>query len=105
MMKQSLELVKQPHVIIATPGRLAAHLQTAQSISLKRIKFLVLDEADRLLDTSFAEDLSVIFDLVTKNRQTLFFSATLTDSLNRLQELAVNKPFCWQAPLDYCRVA
>ena len=60
----------------------------------------VLDEADRLLDTSFAEDLSVIFDLVTKNRQTLFFSATLTDSLNRLQELALNKPFCWQAPLE-----
>ena len=41
MMKQSLELAKHPHVIIATPGRLAAHLQTAQSISLKRIKFLV----------------------------------------------------------------
>jgi len=60
----------------------------------------VLDEADRLLDTSFAEDLLVIFDSITKKRQTLFFSATLTDSLNRLQQLAVTKPFCWQAPLE-----
>jgi len=41
MMKQSLELAKQPHVVIATPGRLAGHLQTAHSISLKKIRFLV----------------------------------------------------------------
>ena len=60
----------------------------------------VMDEADRLLDASFAEDLQVIFDSVRKERQTLFFSATLSDSLNRLQQLAVNKPFCWQAPLE-----
>ena len=60
----------------------------------------MLDEADRLLDASFAEDLSVIFDSLIKKRQTLFFSATLTDSLNRLQQLAVDKPFCWQAPLE-----
>jgi len=59
-----------------------------------------MDEADRLLDASFAEDLQVIFDSVRKERQTLFFSATLSESLNRLQQLAVNKPFCWQAPLE-----
>ena len=47
MMKQSLELAKQPHVVIATPGRLAGHLQTAHSFSLKKIKFLVKSYSDQ----------------------------------------------------------
>lgn len=57
----------------------------------------VLDEADRLLDTSFEEDLEVIFDQLPPKRQTLLFSATLTDTLSRLKEMALNEPFYWQA--------
>ena len=59
-----------------------------------------MDEADRLLDPSFEEDLEVIFDALPSKRQTLLFSATLTDSLSHLKELAVNKPFYWEAPAE-----
>lgn len=98
MMKQSLELSKNPHVVIATPGRLADHLRSTDTLSFRRLRFLVLDEADRLLDKSFEEDLEVIFEALPSKRQTLFFSATLTDTLSRLKEKAVNQPFFWEAP-------
>ena len=55
-----------------------------------------MDEADRLLDASFEEDLEVIFDNLPFKRQTLLFSATLTDTLSRLREVALNEPFYWQ---------
>ena len=60
----------------------------------------VLDEADRLLDPSFEEALEVIFDSLPKKRQTLLFSATLTDTISRLKEVACNLPFCWEAPAE-----
>ena len=59
-----------------------------------------MDEADRLLDSSFEEDLEAIFDNLPSKRQTLFFSATLTDALSRLREVAINKPFYWQATAE-----
>ena len=93
MMKQALVLAEKPHVVIATPGRLADHLKSTDTVHLKRIKFLVLDEADRLLDPSFGDDLQVIFDNVPSERQTLLFSATLTDTLQELRELSSNEPF------------
>ena len=61
----------------------------------------VLDEADRLLDPSFEEDLEIIFDVLPQQRQTLLFSATLTDTLSRLREVALNQPFYWQAPAEW----
>ena len=60
----------------------------------------VLDEADRLLESSFEEDLEVIFDALPRKRQTLLFSATLTDTLHRLKEIALSEPFYWQAPTE-----
>ena len=60
----------------------------------------VLDEADRLLDLSFEEDLETIFEALPQQRQTLLFSATLTDTLSRLREVALNQPFYWQAPAE-----
>ena len=59
-----------------------------------------MDEADRLLESSFAEDLEVIFDALPQKRQTLLFSATLTDTLTRLREVALNQPFYWEAPSE-----
>ena len=96
MMKQSLTLAERPHVVIATPGRLADHLKSTDTINLKKIKFLVLDEADRLLDPSFSEDLQVIFDAVPTKRQTLLFSATLTDTLEELRRVSVTEPFYYE---------
>ena len=63
-----------------------------------------MDEADRLLDPSFEEDLEAIFDALPSKRQTLLFSATLTANLTRLKELALNKPFFWEAPAEYVQV-
>lgn len=104
MMKQAIALSHKPHVVIATPGRLADHLRSTDTLSLKKIKFLVLDEADRLLEPSFEEDLETIFEFLPAKRQTLLFSATLTDSLTRLQVLASNKPFFWKASAEVVTV-
>lgn len=100
MMKQGLALSRKPHIVIATPGRLADHIQNTDTVSFKGIRFLVLDEADRLLEPSFESDLEAIFSALPAKRQTLLFSATLTDSLERLKELASEKPFFWQAPAE-----
>ena len=95
-MKQSLRLAERPHVVIATPGRLADHLQSTDTFSINHIKFLVLDEADRLLESSFAEDLQIIFDKISQDRQTLLFSATLTDTIEQLKKLSSREPFFHQ---------
>lgn len=58
--QQGGELSRKPHVVIATPGRLAGLIQGTNDFSLKNIKFLVLDEADRMLEKSFEKDLEVV---------------------------------------------
>ncbi|KAG8594858.1 hypothetical protein GDO81_001343 [Engystomops pustulosus] len=100
MVSQALELSKKPHVVIATPGRLADHIRSSNTFSMKRIKFLVMDEADRLLEqgcTDFTEELQVILGAIPAKRQTLLFSATLTDTLQELKSVAMNKPFFWES--------
>nr|XP_054320994.1 probable ATP-dependent RNA helicase DDX49 isoform X2 [Pongo pygmaeus] len=100
MVAQALELSRKPHVVIATPGRLADHLRSSNTFSIKKIRFLVMDEADRLLEqgcTDFTVDLEAILAAVPAHRQTLLFSATLTDTLRELQGLATNQPFFWEA--------
>ncbi|NXG82616.1 DDX49 helicase, partial [Stercorarius parasiticus] len=100
MVAQALELSRKPHVVIATPGRLADHLRSSNTFSLKKIKFLILDEADRLLEqgcADFTPDLEVILEALPARRQTLLFSATLTDTLKELKGLASNRPFFWEA--------
>ena len=64
----------------------------------------VLDEADRLLEVSFEADLDVIFSNIPRERQTLLFSATLTDSMNRLKQLSTKKLHCWTAPIELVRL-
>lgn len=65
MVQQGSDLSDQPHIVIATPGRLAALIDSGSSnFTLKKIKFLVLDEADRLLEKSFEEDLEVSMDML-----------------------------------------
>ncbi|KAM9329058.1 putative ATP-dependent RNA helicase DDX49 [Gastrophryne carolinensis] len=100
MVAQAIELARKPHVVIATPGRLADHIRSSNTFSIKKIKFLVLDEADRLLEqgcTDFTQDLQVILGAVPAQRQTLLFSATLTDTLQELKSVAMNKPFFWES--------
>ncbi|KAG7207131.1 hypothetical protein KM043_001005 [Ampulex compressa] len=97
MVAQGLELAKRPHVVVASPGRLADHLQSCDTFSLKRIKFLVLDEADRLLGGRFDEQLSVIFPRLPKRKQVLLFSATMTDALEKAKNVTSGEIFTWDS--------
>ena len=95
MVFQGQDLSKRPHVVIATPGRLADHLQSCDTFSLKKIKYLVLDEADRLLDGGFDDQLKTIFEALPKNKQTLLFSATMPDDMRAKIDLKEGA-FTWQ---------
>ena len=78
-------------VLIATPGRLLDHLSQSYA-SLKNIEFLVLDEADRMLDMGFLPDIKRILKLVPAKRQTLLFSATMPPPIAALTREMMNKP-------------
>ncbi|KAK9519513.1 hypothetical protein VZT92_022239 [Zoarces viviparus] len=100
MVSQAMELTNQPHVVVATPGRLADHIRSSNTFSMSKIQFLILDEADRLLEqgcTDFTKDLETIMGILPAKRQTLLFSATLTDTLHELKSIAMNKPFFWES--------
>ncbi|KAJ2826529.1 putative RNA helicase, partial [Coemansia sp. 'formosensis'] len=87
MMTQALELARRPHIVVATPGRLADHIESsANAIHLQRVRYLVLDEADRLLTDTFAPDLATIMDAIPRRRQTLLFTATMTQSILDLRD-------------------
>lgn len=75
--RQIRDLKRRPHVIIGTPGRLKDHLQR-RTLQLKNMTTLVLDEADRMLDMGFMPDMRAIIGEMPRERQTLFFSATIT---------------------------
>lgn len=91
IIRQAIELQKKPHFIIATPGRLAHHILNSGEDTiggLSRTKFLVLDEADSLLTNTFAKDLAVCIGRLPpkEKRQTLLFTATVTDQVRALQK-------------------
>ncbi|CAG8689470.1 5521_t:CDS:2, partial [Funneliformis caledonium] len=109
MMSQAIQLSRKPHVVIATPGRLVDHINSSAIAScLGRIRFLVLDEADRLLSDTFVEDLAVIFDTIPKERQSLLFTATMTENIMQLQDTQEDsnkKPFVYQVKSDMSTVS
>jgi ATP-dependent RNA helicase RhlE len=76
MNRQLMALRRQPHIIIATPGRLIDHLEQ-RTVRLDKVGILVLDEADRMLDMGFAPQLKQIMKTVPALRQTMLFSATM----------------------------
>ncbi|MDD5331958.1 MAG: DEAD/DEAH box helicase [Candidatus Nanoarchaeia archaeon] len=78
-------------VVIATPGRLLDHVQR-RTINFSKIRLLVLDEADRMLDMGFMEDVEKIIKLCPVKRQTLFFSATILSSIKKLAGRYMNNP-------------
>ncbi|MGK0310293.1 MAG: superfamily II DNA/RNA helicase [Lentimonas sp.] len=81
--KQIDELKKGVDVVIATPGRLLDHLEK-RTFDLKSVEILVLDEVDRMLDMGFIDDVLRIISLCGKGRQTLLFSATVSEAIKRL---------------------
>ncbi|XP_031630319.1 probable ATP-dependent RNA helicase Dbp45A [Contarinia nasturtii] len=80
-MIESQKLQNRPHIVVAMPGRLADHLTGCDTFDFDNLKFLVVDEADRMLGGAFDEHLAIIEERLPKERQNLFFSATLNDFL------------------------
>ncbi|MDU0810813.1 MAG: DEAD/DEAH box helicase [Burkholderia sp.] len=81
--QQIILLAKNPEILVATPGRLLDHLEHGR-IDLSELKILVLDEADRMLDMGFINDIETIVSATPKSRQTMLFSATLDSKINSL---------------------
>ncbi|HVE44510.1 MAG TPA: DEAD/DEAH box helicase [Gammaproteobacteria bacterium] len=88
---QIRDLARGADIIVATPGRLLDHIEQKR-IDLSHINMLVLDEADRMLDMGFIEDVEYIAKLTPKNRQTLLFSATVDKKLATIVRDLLNKP-------------
>lgn len=78
-------------VIIATPGRLISHL-TMGNVDLSKVSFFVLDEADRMLDMGFSDDILKIANSLPKERQNIMFSATMPDKIEQLAKQLMNNP-------------
>jgi ATP-dependent RNA helicase DDX27 len=89
---QESELRLRPDVIIATPGRFIDHMRNSASFSVDTVEILVLDEADRMLEDGFADELNEILTTLPKSRQTMLFSATMTSTVDRLIKVGLNKP-------------
>ncbi|THV04926.1 DEAD-domain-containing protein [Dendrothele bispora CBS 962.96] len=89
---QEAALRNRPDVVIATPGRLIDHIHNSPSFNLDALDILVLDEADRMLSDGFADELKEIVKACPKSRQTMLFSATMTDSVDELIKMSLNKP-------------
>ena len=89
--KQIEEIKAGADVVIATPGRLLDHLQQ-KNFNLKSIQVLVLDEVDRMLDMGFIDDVTRIIKMCNKNRQTLLFSATVSEDIKRLTAKSLKNP-------------
>ncbi len=78
-------------VVIATPGRMIAHLQNS-GIDLSHVEYLILDEADRMLDMGFSDDIMRIVSFMPKERQTILFSATLPPKIRTLAKTILRNP-------------
>jgi superfamily II DNA/RNA helicase len=90
--REQLRLLSAPvDIIVATPGRLLDHLERG-SVRLNRLEMLVLDEADRMLDMGFSEDMEKIVSAAPKERQTLMFTATMGKTILKLAEKMLRDP-------------
>lgn len=78
-------------IIIATPGRLISHIATG-NVDLSKVSFFILDEADRMLDMGFHDDIMKIVSYLPKERQTVMFSATMPENIQKLAKSILNNP-------------
>lgn len=87
--KQIMALKRKPQIICGTPGRIMDHLRR-KTIKIKKLKMLILDEADEMLNMGFREDIDVILEEVKNPHQTLLFSATMPEGIKRITEIYQN---------------
>lgn len=96
MIRQSQDLERRPHIVVATPGRLADHIENNPTFDMGKVRFLVMDEADRLLEGSFDEQFATIIPSLPAKRQTLLFTATPSPAIHTTITACNNNPFTWQ---------
>ncbi|KAK9131731.1 hypothetical protein Scep_011259 [Stephania cephalantha] len=104
MMDQQIKLGKRPHIVVGTPGRLVDHLTNTKGFSLQKLKYLVLDEADRLLNEDFEKTLDEILNAIPRDRKTYLFSATMTKKVRKLQRACLRNPVKIEAASKYSTV-
>ncbi|KAK2422297.1 DEAD-box ATP-dependent RNA helicase [Trifolium repens] len=85
-------IVKGVNLLVATPGRLLDHLQNTKGFIYKNLKCLMIDEADRILEANFEEEMKQIINILPKKRQTALFSATQTKKVEDLARLSFQTP-------------
>lgn len=92
---QSIALARNPHIVVATPGRLVDHLTHTKGFHLRKVRYLIMDEADRMLSLDFEQELNQILDVMpdsTAGRRTMLFSATMTSKVEKLQRASLHNP-------------
>ena len=89
--REKKALVEGTEIIICTPGRMIAHLNNTY-VNFDGLKYLVLDEADRMLDMGFFEDITKIIQYLPKKRQNLMFAATMPDDIRKLAKKVLHNP-------------
>lgn len=90
--EQEAALKLRPDIVIATPGRFIDFMRNSSAFQVDTIEILVLDEADRMLEDGFADELNEILTTIPKSRQTMLFSATMTSSVDSLIRVGLNRP-------------
>ncbi len=85
-------LIKGVNLLVATPGRLLDHMQNTRGFTFSSLKVFVMDEADRMLDIGFEEEMRTIVKMLPKERQTMLFSATQTTKVEDLARLSLKSP-------------
>lgn len=92
-MRQQEQLLKsRPDIVIATPGRFIDHIRNSASFNVDSVEILVMDEADRMLEEGFQDELNEIMGLLPSNRQNLLFSATMNSKIKSLVSLSLRRP-------------
>ncbi|KAL3833418.1 hypothetical protein ACJIZ3_008154 [Penstemon smallii] len=104
IVQQSILLGKRPHIVVATPGRLVDHLSNTKGFSFHTLKYLVLDEADRLLSVDFEKVIDEILDVIPREIRTFLFSATMTDKVKKLQKVRLRNPVKIETQKKYSTV-
>ncbi|GMP33932.1 hypothetical protein CsSME_00007030 [Camellia sinensis var. sinensis] len=90
--------------VVATPGRLLDHLSNTKGFSLRTLKFLVLDEADRLLNEDFEKAIDELLSVIPRERNTYLYSATMTKKVRKLQRACLRNPVKIEAASKYSTV-
>ncbi|NWR63529.1 DDX31 helicase, partial [Bucorvus abyssinicus] len=92
---EKARLRKGINILISTPGRLVDHIKSTECIHFRRTQWLIIDEADRILDLGFEKDVTVILNALNAERETrqnVLLSATLTEGVTRLADISLNDP-------------